>query len=299
MDQGGGEGEADAGFEAGQGFGEGGDGGGMRMANGDGGAVAGGVTRGEVELAKNRRASFDVIEENFARCGAHAGALGGIESDSGGGGAAVDEKEIAATQRVHQFGHELRIGGSERAFVIVDADGVRNVGEHLAEQPIDFIGGHSEAQFNGLGFGGAAFELHGKVKHDLIAAPIDFVGDFGGVQLIGQDGKSKRKRQFEERRGGGLVAAHVVNDDGKARSGIAAGGNEGIRRGEGDANGMGALAIQQVIETNDAGRGGLRKALQVMASGGTVESMLERVAIGCVGQVDGNIVGGELRAAVG
>ena len=261
------------------------------MADGDGGAVADGVARGEVELAKNCIVRFDVVEENFARCGTHAGAFSGIEGDGGGGGAAVDEEKIAATQRVHQFGHELRIGGGERTFVIVDADSVRNVGEHLAEQLIDFIGGHSEAQFDGLSFGGAAFELHGKVKHDLIAATIDFVGDFGGAQLIGQDGKSKRERQFEERRGSGLVAAHVVNDDGEARSGIAARGGEGIRRSEGDANGVGALTVQQIIETNGAGRCGLRRALQVMASSGMVKSMLKRVTVRCVGEIDGNVVG--------
>jgi len=245
------------------------------MADGDGGAVAFGVAGGKFELLQNRHGSLDVIEENFARGGADSGALGGVESDSGGGGAAVDEEKIAAVKRVHEFGHELRIGGGERAFVIVDADGVRNARKHLREEAVDFSGSHAEAQFDGFGFCGAALELHGKVKHNLIAATMSLVSDFRGMQLAGQDGKSKGIGQFEKGGGSGFVAAHVVNDDGETRSG----GRGQCDRGAGffdqNVDGMGALAIEEIIKTNFAVGLGPRHASEAMAGGSAVHGGFE------------------------
>ena len=53
-------------------IGESGDGGGPWVADGDGEAVAAGVASGEFELFENGFARCDVVEENFARRGAHA-----------------------------------------------------------------------------------------------------------------------------------------------------------------------------------------------------------------------------------
>jgi len=246
------------------------------MADGDGGAVAFGVAGGEFELLENGLGSFDVIEKNFAESGADSGALGGIEGDGRGGSAAVDEEKIAAAERVHEFRHELGIGGSERAFVIVDADNVRNGREHLREEAIDLGGGHAEAKFDRLGFCGAAFELHGEMEHDLIAAAMGFAGDFRRVQLIGQNGKSEWIGQFEERGGSGFVAAHVVNDDGEAGSG----GRRARSCSDADlfdqnVDGMGALAIKEIVETDFAVGFGPRHAREVMAGGGAVHGGFE------------------------
>ena len=107
----GGKNEADAAsFEAGNAFSERGNRRGMRMPDGDGEAVALGVACGEFELRQDRRSLGRVVEEDFAGCGGHSGALGGVVCDGRGRGAAVDEKQAARPQSRHQRVHERRVG---------------------------------------------------------------------------------------------------------------------------------------------------------------------------------------------
>ena len=158
------------------------------MADGDGRAFRRRVAGRKIELTKNGFACFDVVEKNLAGCGGDASLLGGSVSDGGRSGAAVDKEEIATAQVLHEFGHEPRLGGSERAFVIVDPDDVRDLGEHLAEQTVDFVSRHSYTQFYGLSLGGIALKFHRQVKHDLVTAAVSFVGDLGGMRLTWEHG---------------------------------------------------------------------------------------------------------------
>jgi len=91
----GGEDEADAAsFEAGNAVGEGGDSSRMRMADGDGGAVAQGVARRQVELREDRFTRLCIVEEDLARGRADTCILSAVVRYGRCRGAAVDEKRL-------------------------------------------------------------------------------------------------------------------------------------------------------------------------------------------------------------
>ena len=124
--------EADAaGLCFGEHFGEGAEGFGVRVADGDGFPFFLGVFEGKRQLVADGAHIANVVKErHVAGSGVDAVGARGVEGDGGGGGAAVDEEEIAAAEQRHQFIHELGVGSGERALMIVDAGGVRNGGEH-------------------------------------------------------------------------------------------------------------------------------------------------------------------------
>ena len=72
--------------------------------------------------------------------------------------------------------------------------------------------------------------LHGQVEHDLITAAMSLFRDFPGVGVSRKERKSERIRELEDGIGGGTIVAHVVQNDGEARS-TGAGGGLGMRRG--------------------------------------------------------------------
>ena len=90
------------GLDLGQDFSEGAEGFRMGVADGDGFALFFCAVHGEFELLANRGDILNIIEEgNVAKSAADVILFSGVEGHSGGGGAAVDGKEIALAEKRH------------------------------------------------------------------------------------------------------------------------------------------------------------------------------------------------------
>jgi len=130
--------------------------------------------------------------------------------------AAIDKEEVALTKQGHKLGHERRIGSSERALVIVHANRIRNAAEHATQIVGNLQRIHSEAQLPGLrcfitdGF-------HGQVQHHLIAAPVSFFGDRGGVRVKRKHGERQRVVQCEHLIDGRWIAADIIENNRQLR----------------------------------------------------------------------------------
>jgi hypothetical protein len=202
----------------------------MRMADGDGLAFLLGVVERKLELLANRGKFLDIIEKrNIAVGAAQAGVLRGVIGDGSGGGAAVNEEEIALTKDGHKVGHERTVGRGTGALVVIDANCVGDVLQHPVNSLRDLKRSHPGVEL--LRFVDFIAEgLHGQMEHYLKTTAVSHFGDFAGVGISGKEGKSKRVRKGEDGIGGGTIVAHVVQDDGETRSAGTSGGL-GRRRG--------------------------------------------------------------------
>ena len=202
----------------------------MRMADGDGLAFFLGFAERELELFANRGNFLDIIQKrNITVSAADAGVLRSVISDGGGGGAAVNEEETALTKEGHEIGHEWTVGRGSGALVVIDANRVGDLLQHLVHSLCDLRRSHSGMEL--LRFVNFIAEgLHGQMEHHLITTAVGLFGDFAGVRISGKKGESERVRKGEDGIGCGTIVAHVVQDDGKARSAGTRGGL-GVRRG--------------------------------------------------------------------
>ena len=123
------------GFDLRQYLGEGTQGFGMRVSDGNAFAPLLRITNGQFKLFANCRDIANIIEKgNIAEGRRDPGRLRGLVGDCGGSGAAVDEKEIALAEQGHQFGHHAWVRGDERALMVIDAGDVRDGLEHFGER---------------------------------------------------------------------------------------------------------------------------------------------------------------------
>ena len=119
-----------ASFEPGQAFPQRGQGGGMRVADGNRPTLLLGFPCGFFKLGEDRSARLDVVEESGAVGSVNAFALSGIESHGFRGGAAIDKKQAMLPQGGHQCGHQLRISRGARSLMIIHSRGMRHRFQH-------------------------------------------------------------------------------------------------------------------------------------------------------------------------
>jgi len=101
--------------------------------------------------------------------------------------------------------------------MIVDPHGVGHASQHGTQQGGDFSGRHARAKF--LGFRSFVGEgLHGEMEHDLVAAPVGFLGNLRGTWMIGEDGEGQGIVQREDRVGGGGIACDIIENNSEARA---------------------------------------------------------------------------------
>jgi len=186
------------GFDLRQYLGEGTQGFGMRVSDGNAFTPLLGITNGQLKLLADCRDIANIIEKrDIAKGRGDACRLRRLVGDRGGSGAAVDEKEIALTKQGHQFGHHAWVRGNERALMVIDARDVRDGLEHFGECSRNFSGRHSRAELLGLrSFVGE--RLHGQVKHDLTAVAASLVRDGGRMRVVGEDREGERIMQRED-----------------------------------------------------------------------------------------------------
>jgi len=160
------------------------------MADGNGFVFFARLLESKLELAANRRDLLNIIEKrHIAESAGHTGGLGAIVGDGGGGGAAVNEEKMVSAEKGHEFGHEVRVRGSERTLMIIDADRRGHALEHGVQDRRDLRGRHARAKLLGFrDFVGERF--HREMKHDLVAAATGLLGNLRGVGMIGENGES-------------------------------------------------------------------------------------------------------------
>ena len=131
------------------------------MADGDGLTLLLCFAKGELQLLANGRDFLHIIQKrNITVSAANASVLGGVIGDRGGGGAAIDEKQIPISQNVHEIGHQRAVGGGEGTLMVVDADDIGDVLQHGAHDVGNLGRGHTGAEL--LRFGQlVAKRLHG------------------------------------------------------------------------------------------------------------------------------------------
>ena len=190
----------------------------VRMADGDGLSFLASILGRQLQLAANCADLPNIIEEgNVAKRARNLRGLGYVVGDGGGGGTAVDEKEMVIAEKRHEFGHESRVRGGERALMIVDTGDVRHIDQHGVQHRGNFRGRHAGAKLPGLrSLIGEGF--HGEMEHDLVAAAMRFPGNLRGTKMIGKDGKSQRIVQGENGIDGGGITGNIVKNDGQART---------------------------------------------------------------------------------
>lgn len=178
-----------------------------------------GIPNGQLDLLANGRDIANIIEKwNVAVERTDVSRLRSLIRNRGGSGATVDEKEIALAKLGHQFGHHARVGGEERALMVVDACRVRDGLEHLGQRTGDFRGRHALAEFPRLG-SFVADGLHRQMKHDLIATATSLLGDVGGMGVVGEDRECERVRQRGKNGvGRGYISAKIIDDNREART---------------------------------------------------------------------------------
>ena len=198
----------------------------MGMADGDGLALFLGVAQGELQLLANGGDLFHIIQKrDIAESAANAGALRSVVRDRGGGGAAVNEEQVARAQNGHEVGHQRTFGGGQGTLMVVDTDDVGDVLQHGAHHLGDLRRGHSGVEL--LRFGHFVAErLHGQMQHDLVAAAVGFFGDLAGIGVKGKERESERVRKGEDGFGSRAIGAEIVENDGETRS---AGAHRGLR----------------------------------------------------------------------
>jgi hypothetical protein len=200
------------------------------MADGDGLAPFLSVAQGELQLPADGGDLLHIIQKrNIAESATNAGVLRSIVSERGGGGAAVNEEQIAPTQNDHEVGHQWAIGGGQGALMVVDTDSIGDVLQHGADDLGNLGRGHSGVKL--LRFGHFVAEgLHGQMQHDLVAAAVGFFRDLAGIRVKGEEGESERVRKGEDGVRSRAIGAEIVENDGETRS-AGAGGGRRMRRG--------------------------------------------------------------------